>query len=169
MKFAKTIVKTSKIGNYRAQAPLTSWLVAALVVGCSLIACAQTPADEKKSSTPSPTPETQSPELSLPPLRLKSLPRNLFLDQKSFWSAPFHMTRTEWRWTVPLAFAGAGLLASDTAVEKHVPTSSTTVSHAATASDAGLAALVGAGAGMFLLGQAAHNDQQRETGLLSGE
>src|SRR5260370_42653554 len=121
MKFAKTIVKTSKIGNYRAQAPLTSWLVAALVVGCSLIACAQTPADEKKSPAPSPTPETQSPELSLPPLRLKSLPRNLFLDQKSFWSAPFHMTRTEWRWTVPLAFVGARVWCGATPVGKQAP------------------------------------------------
>jgi hypothetical protein len=68
-----------------------------------------------------------------------------------------------------MAFVGAGLLASDTAVERHVPTSPTTVSHGVTASNAGLAVLAGAGAGMFLLGHAAHDDQQRETGLLSGE
>jgi membrane-associated phospholipid phosphatase len=100
---------------------------------------------------------------------LKSLPRNIFLDQKDFWSTPFHMTQRQWRWTVPLAFAGAGLLASDTAVEKHVPTTLTTVSHAGTASNAGLAALVGAGGGMFLLGHFSRNEEQRETGLLSGE
>jgi membrane-associated phospholipid phosphatase len=169
MKFAKTSVTTSEGGTSRAQAPVTSWLVAALVVGCSLTACAQTPADEKNIPAPSPTSEVPSPEFSPDPLRLKSLPHNLFLDQKNFWSTPFHMTKTEWRWTVPLAFVGAGLLASDTAVEKHVPTSSTTVSHAATASNAGVAALAGAGAGMFLLGQVAHHDQPRETGLLSGE
>ncbi len=168
MKFAKTIVNMSEIGNYCAKAPLTSWLGAALVIGC-LTACAQTPAEEKNTPAPSPTPEVQSPEFSTGSVRLKSLPRDLFLDQKSFWSTPFHLTQREWQWTVPLAFAGAGLLASDTAVEKHVPTSSTTVSHAVTASNAGLTALVGAGAGMFLLGQAGHDDQQRETGLLSGE
>lgn len=169
MKFARTIVNTSEIGSYRSKAPLTLWLVAALVVGCTLTACAQTPADEKNTPAPSPTPEAQSPEFSPGSVRVKSLPRNLFLDQKSFWSTPFHMTQREWQWTVPLAFVGAGLLASDTAVERHVPTSSTTVSHAVTASNAGLAALVGAGAGMFLLGEAGHDDQKHETGILSGE
>jgi len=79
------------------------------------------------------------------------------------------MTQAEWQWTVPLAFAGAVMLASDTAIEKHVPTSPTTVSHAVTASNAGLAALAGAGGGMFLWGHLAHNDEQRETGFLSGE
>ena len=53
---------------------------------------------------------------------------------------------------VPLAFAGAALVASDTAIEKHVPTNPSTVSHAVTASNAGLAALAGIGGGMFLLG-----------------
>ena len=167
MKFPEPVANASGPGCSRAKVPVTSWLLAALVIGCCLIASAQTPADEKSTPPPSPKPEIQSPEQS--PLRLKSLPRNLFLDQKSFWSTPFHMTQREWQWTVPLAFVGAGLLASDTAVERHVPTSSTTVSHAVTASNAGLAAFVGAGAGMFLLGQVAHNDQQRETGLLSGE
>jgi membrane-associated phospholipid phosphatase len=79
------------------------------------------------------------------------------------------MTRQEWRWTVPLAFVGAGLLASDTAIERHVPTKPTTVSRATTASNAGVAVLVGSGAGMFLWGQLAHNEDQRETGLLAGE
>ena len=169
MKFAETVVNGLETGCSRAKALVTWWLLAVLVIGCSLIARAQTPAGEENAPAPSPKPEVQSPEFSLDPVRLKSLPRNLFLDQKNFWSTPFHMTKTEWQWTVPLAFVGAGLLASDTAVEKHVPTGSTTVSHAVTASDAGLAALASAGAGMFFFGQAAHNDQQRETGLLSGE
>jgi membrane-associated phospholipid phosphatase len=174
MKFAKTIINSSEARSSRAKTSTTSWLVAALIIGCSLTGCsltafAQTPVDEKNTPAPSPTREEPSPAFSPDPLRLTSLPRNLFLDQKNFWTTPFHMTKTEWRWTVPLAFVGAGLLASDTAVERHVPTSSTTVSHAVTASNAGLAVLTGAGAGMFLLGQAAHNDQRRETGLLSGE
>jgi len=79
------------------------------------------------------------------------------------------MTEAQWRWTVPLGFAGAALVASDTAIERHVPTNPSTVSHAVTASNAGLGAMAGIGAGMFLWGHLAHNDQQRETGLLSGE
>jgi membrane-associated phospholipid phosphatase len=167
MKFAETDVNALGTGSRRAKALTTLWLLAALV-SCSLFARAQAPTDEKNTTAPSPKPEAESSELSQP-LHLKSLPRNLFLDQKNFWTSPFHMTKKEWQWTVPLAFVGAGLLASDTAVEGHVPTIPTTVSHSVTASNAGLALLAGAGAGMFLLGQAAHNDQQRETGLLSGE
>jgi len=144
-------------------------MVVALMVSCSLIACAQTPADDKNAPPPLPKPEIQSLEVSLPPVRLKSLPRNLFMDQETFWSTPFHMTKAEWEWTVPLVFAGTALVASDTAIEKHAPTSPATVSHAATASNAGLAAMAAAGGGMFVWGHLAHNDQQRETGLLSGE
>ncbi|MFZ0418118.1 MAG: capsule assembly Wzi family protein [Candidatus Sulfotelmatobacter sp.] len=107
--------------------------------------------------------------MELPPVDLKSLPRNLFVDQKNFWSAPFHMSTADLQWAVPLAFAGAALVASDTAIEKHVPTDPSTVSHAVTASNAGLAAFAAVGGGMFVLGHFAHNDQERETGLLSGE
>jgi hypothetical protein len=169
MKFAESVRNTPQTVGCHARAPVTSWLLAALVLGGSLMACAQTPADEKNSPAPFPNPEVQSPDSSQLPLRLKSLPRNLFLDQKNFWTTPFHMTQVEWQWTVPLAFAGAGLLASDTAIEKHVPTSPTTVSHAVTASNAGLAAFAAVGGGMFLWGHLAHNDDQREAGILSGE
>src|ERR1022692_2742774 len=151
----------------------TSWLPSVLVFGCltagCLIARAQTPGDEKNTPAPSPNPPAKSPEFSLAPVDLKSLPRNLFQDQKNFWLTPFHMTEAEWQVTVPLAFAGAALVASDTAIEKHVPTNPTTVSHAVTASNAGLGAMAGLGAGMFLWGHLRDNDQQRETGLLSGE
>jgi membrane-associated phospholipid phosphatase len=175
MKSAETVSSRVEVGGYSTKALLTSWLLA-LIAGCSLMAGAQTPADEKNTPASSPKPEVQSakpeeqsPEFSRDSIRLKSFPRNLFLDQKSFWSTPFHMTKKEWQWTVPLAFAGAALLASDTAIEKHVPMSPTTVSHAVTASNAGLAAFASAGAGMFLWGHLAHNDDARETGLLSGE
>jgi membrane-associated phospholipid phosphatase len=180
MKFADTVRDTPEAGDCYAKARMISWLLAALVFGCSLgctlIAYAQIPADEEKPPAPTPKPEVQSPkpdtqppEFGLRPVNLQSLPRNLFLDQESFWSTPFHMTGAELQWAVPLAFAGAALVASDTAIEKHVPTNPTTVSHAVTASNAGLAALAGVGGGMFLLGHFAHNDQEREAGLLSGE
>src|SRR5437588_523831 len=38
-----------------------------------------------------------------------------------------------------------------------------------TANDAGVAALVGSGAGLFLLGHWQNDDQKRETGILAGE
>lgn len=108
-------------------------------------------------------------DLSSPSISLKSLPKNILIDQTKFWTTPFHMSQSQWQWTVPLTFVGAGLLASDTAIEKHVPTSHTTTSRAVTASNAGVAALAGVGAGMFLWGHATHADEPRETGLLAGE
>jgi hypothetical protein len=168
MKFPQITIATSEAGRCHGKSVLILWLLAALVL-CGLSAYAQTPADEKGAPAPSPKPQVQSSQFSLPPVDLKSLPRNIFLDQKNFWSTPFHMTNADLQWTVPLAFAGAALVASDTAIEKHVPTNPSTVSHAVTASNAGLAAMAGIGGGMFLLGHYSNNDQERETGLLSGE
>jgi hypothetical protein len=142
------------------------------VVGGSLssgsqLAFAQQSSEGKSTSAPSP----HKPPVEFAPadIDLKSLPRNIFIDQKNLWTTPFHVSEAELHWVIPMAFAGAALIASDTAIEKHVPTSSSTASHAVSASNAGLAALAGIGGGMFLLGHYAGNDQQRETGLLSGE
>lgn len=146
----------------------TSRILGLLFCGC-LLAGAQEPLSEKPAATPPPAPGIQAAQSELPPVDLKSLPRNLFVDQKNFWSAPFHMSTADLQWAVPLAFAGAALVASDTAIEKHVPTDPSTVSHAVTTSNAGLAAFAALGGGMFVLGHFAHNDQERETGLLSGE
>src|ERR1700677_4217201 len=172
MNFANLLTGRWGAGSCRARAGLRSWPVMTLVVGSvlvgyTLVASAQTPSDQQSPSAASP--KAQPSQLALPPVDLKSLPRNIFLDQKKIVTAPFHMSVSEWQWTVPLAFVGAGLLASDTAIEKHVPTNPATLSNAVTASNAGLAAMGAVGAGMFLLGHATNNDQWRETGLLSGE
>ena len=177
MKFAEAAGRRDKTENYRGNLLRTAWLLPTLALGLTtsyltaggLMARAQTAGDEKPAPASSPKPASKPLQLPLEPVDMKSLPRNLFVDQKKFWTTPFHMTTAEWQWTVPLAFVGAGMLASDTAIEKHVPTNPTTVSHAVTASNAGLGAMAGVGAGMFLLGHFANNDQERETGLLSGE
>jgi membrane-associated phospholipid phosphatase len=159
-------------GTERSWLPLPkqlicSYLVAgSLVMGCLRVS-AQTP--DNQNAPNAPQKPDNSFDFSPAPVDLKSLPRNLFTDQKAFWSTPFHMSAAQWQWTVPLALVGAGLLASDTAIEKHVPTNPSTVSHAVTFSNAGVAALAGIGGGMFLLGHITHDDQQRETGLLAGE
>ncbi len=163
-----SVRKAADAGCCAVWACRTSCILGLLLCGC-LLAGAQDPLSEKPAATPPPTPGVQAAQLELPPVDLKSLPRNLFQDQKNFWSAPFRMSTADLQWAVPLAFAGAALVASDTAIEKHVPTNPTTVSHAVTASNAGLAAMAAVGGGMFVLGHFAHNDQERETGLLSGE
>jgi hypothetical protein len=178
MKFSEAVGGKPRTGGQHSQHSRKSWFVmamisAGLVVTCltanCVIACAQTTDDQKDYPAPFPTPHPQITGAPLPAVDLKSLPRNLFVDQKNFWTAPFHMTDADLHWAVPLAFAGAALVASDTAIEKHVTTNPTTVSHAVTASNAGLGAMAGLGAGMFLWGHITHNEQERETGLLSGE
>ena len=165
MKFAVTVFRTLATHADRTKVLEITSLLAA-VISASVLTHAQTPVDKKVLPLQS---EIQSLEPLPESIALKSLPRNLFQDQKYFWSTPFHMSLREWQWTVPLAFAGAGLLASDTAIEKHVPTNPSTVSHAASASNAGLAAMAGIGGGMFLWGNLAHDDEKREAGFLSGE
>jgi hypothetical protein len=112
---------------------------------------------------------SQPPQFSSPPVDLKSLPKNLVLDQKDFWTAPLHFREKQWEWSVPSLVVGGLLIKADNNIQKHVPTSKSTVSHAVTASNAGLAALTAAGAGLFLLGHVQSDDQKRETGILAGE
>jgi hypothetical protein len=182
MKSAETVSSVPEAGVCHVRIFSASRLLASLIVGCSLIASAQT-GDETITPAPTPTPQVQSPktevqpsktdaqspQFSLGPVDLKSLPRNLFLDQESFWTAPLHMTQKQWEWAVPSLVLGAGLIESDQTLEKHVPTNPTTVSRSVTASNVGVAALAGAGAGFFLLGHLDGDDQKRETGILSGE
>ena len=100
---------------------------------------------------------------------LRSLPKNLLVDQKAFWTLPFHLNVKDLTFIVPATFGTALLVGSDTAAEAHLPTSPNTVKMAANASTAGMAALIGTGAGLFLVGQMTHDEHKRETGLLMGE
>ena len=125
MKPSETVNCKPGTAIHHIKCPRT-WLFLTLLFGCGLIASAQTAGDEHHVQDAAPKPEVKSPEFGLQPVDLKSLPRNIFIDQEKFFSTPFHMTASQWQWTVPLAFVGAGLLASDTAIEGHVPTNPTT-------------------------------------------
>ncbi len=102
-------------------------------------------------------------------IQVKALPKNLLEDQQAFFTAPFRMRSDNLFFIVPAIFASSILVGSDTAIEAHLPKGSSTVSLAANASDAGMAALIGAGAGLFLWGEKTHDEHQRETGFLAGE
>jgi membrane-associated phospholipid phosphatase len=147
---------------------VSGFLLFTLVVGSSTL-WAQTTEAQSDTGTPAPKVQTQPAFLTPGPVDLKSLPKNLFVDQKNFWLAPLHMSHKQWEWAVPLVLAGGMLVVGDNTIEKHVPTNPTTVSRAVTASNAGVAVLAGAGAGLFLLGHIQKDDQKRETGILSGE
>lgn len=102
-------------------------------------------------------------------LTLRAFPKNLLQDQMAFWTLPFHLDVQSLSFLVPATFGTAALIGSDTAIEKHLPTSPNTVKMAANASTAGMAALVGVGGGLYLIGQATHDEHKREAGYLIGE
>jgi membrane-associated phospholipid phosphatase len=168
MKSCEVVVDSPKTQLPCKKKRRPSALLLSFLLGSTITLRAQT-SDRSQPSHDAVNRDQDSADISLPPVRLASLPRNLFMDQKNLVTAPFRMTYSQWQWTVPIGFATAALLASDTAIEGHVPTNPTTVSHAVTFSNAGLAAFAGLGAGMYLWGYATNRDQPRETGLLAGE
>src|SRR5215472_4068379 len=130
---------------------------------------AQAPEPSTDSTTEASKPAETRQLLSPPPVDIKSLPKNLFVDQENLWTGPLHMSQKQWEWA-PAALAVGGLfIKADQTIENHVPTNKTTVSHAVTASNAGVGALAATGAGLFLLGHLQSDDQKRETGILAGE
>ena len=102
-------------------------------------------------------------------LTLRALPKNLLQDQVAFWTLPFHLDVQSLTFLVPATFGTAALIGSDTAIEKHLPTSPNTVKMAANGSTAGMAALVGVGGGFYLMGKVTHDEHKREAGYLMGE
>ena len=169
MKFAETASQTPpKTRGYRIRGRVASWLLAAaLVIGCSIFSYAQEPAETGTPALSSPA--AASAESQRDPVEVKSLPKNLFLDQKNLFIAPFRIKGKHLEWVVPVVLIGGSLIAGDKTLERHVPTNPTTVSRAVTASNAGVAILAASGGGLFLLGHLHSDDQQRETGLLAGE
>lgn len=146
---------------------MRSWVAVVLFIGIALSAHAQfVPPSAGAGSSPATKTENDADDRGI---RLKSLPLNILQDQRALITSPFRMGERQWELAVPLSTIAVVLVASDTAAEAHVTTNPSTVSHANTFSNAGLAAMVGVGGGMYVWGSLAKNEHQRETGFLSGE
>jgi membrane-associated phospholipid phosphatase len=168
MRFDRSVGRQNRIG-IGATVFLRACIWTTLVASLTVTLYAQSPTGQNDASTSTGKLEVHVPGSSPQPVDLKSLPKNLFLDQKDLWTAPLHFSQKQWEWSVPSILVGGLLIKADKTIEKHVPTAKSTVSHAATASNAGVAALAGVGAGLFLLGHIQSDDQKRETGILAGE
>ena len=90
-------------------------------------------------------------------------------DQRETWTSPARIRFSDTEWLVPLSGVTAGLFVTDRDFSKHLSQNPTTISHYKTLSNAGVGALVGGAAGMWLLGHASHNEHWSETGFLAGE
>ena len=124
---------------------------------------------ETPPSSVSSNPPASAANLEQPTLKVSALPKYLLEDQKAFWTLPARLRVPDLLFLVPATFGTALLIGSDTAIERHLPTSSNIINDAAKASTAGALGLVGVGGGLFLIGSATHNEHQRETGFLVGE
>jgi membrane-associated phospholipid phosphatase len=95
--------------------------------------------------------------------------KNIAEDQKALWIGPTHLHWVDADWLVPLGGAAAAMFATDTEYSKHLSNSPTRIKYSKDVSNYGIAAMVGIGGGVFVLGHLTHDDHKIETGILAGE
>jgi len=95
--------------------------------------------------------------------------KNLMNDQKTIWTSPSRLHWGDADWLLPMAEVTAGFIATDRAASKALSNNPTTLSHARSFSNAGVAGFAAAAGGLYLLGRITHDDRKRETGVLAAE
>ena len=94
---------------------------------------------------------------------------NFLQDQKEVVTSPSRIRLSDATWLVPLGGITAGLLETDRQHSASLSQNPATLRHYRTFSNAGVASLIGAGAGLYLFSYPAHDVHWRETGFLAGE
>jgi hypothetical protein len=95
--------------------------------------------------------------------------KHLALDQKQFWTEPFHLRWSDAKVLAPFAALTATLMANDAAISRQVPGTTSQIKESKNISDYATYALIGAAGASCLWGHFIHNDHLRETGFLAGE
>jgi membrane-associated phospholipid phosphatase len=101
--------------------------------------------------------------------RWKDLGKDLLEDQKQIWTSPARLRFSDANWLVPAAGFTAGLFVTDSDFSGHLSHDPSQMSYYKTMSNVGVAALVGAAGGMWLMSYPTHREHWRETGFLAGE
>jgi Capsule assembly protein Wzi/PAP2 superfamily len=109
--------------------------------------------------------QDERPASAEPALLLK----NLAYDQKTIWTSPFKAKIQDLNWLAPMIGFTAGMINADAELSSRIDTTGTFSRHASTISNAGLAAAVAGGGGLYLLGKARSDDHQQEAGIVAGE
>jgi hypothetical protein len=111
------------------------------------------------SPTPSPTPSLEHEFL-----------KNILRDQKTIWTAPLHLERSDAKWVVPGGIGLMALITTDRITGDEIFEANGQVGASRVISYAGSVYGLGVVAGTFyLVGRATKDDRARETGLLSAE
>jgi len=95
--------------------------------------------------------------------------KHLALDQKQFWTAPFHLDREDAKYLVPFAAFTGALIAGDSWISRQVPDKTSQINRSKSISDYATYSLIGAAGASYFWGHFIHNDHLRETGFLAGE
>src|SRR5690242_19530785 len=98
-----------------------------------------------------------------------SLLKNIALDRKAIWTSPFHLHWSDGTWLFPLATVTAFSVASDRSLVHSLSDDPSRWSRYRSFSNDGVAALVGVGAGSYVWSFISRDEQERETGVLTGE
>ena len=116
-------------------------------------------AQTSPASTPTPTP---TPSLE------HEFFKNILRDQKSIWTAPLHLERSDMKWVVPGGIGFMALVTTDrmTGDEIFGANRQVRASNAVSYAVYGLGAAAGT---LYFVGRARKDDRARETGLLSAE
>src|SRR6266404_6578946 len=99
----------------------------------------------------------------------RGLGARFLLDQKEIWVSPAKLRFTDLGWIVPYGGVASTLLLTDKDASLHMSHVPSTVSRYDNISNAGIAAMLGGAAGMWVLSYPKHNEHWRETGFLAGE
>jgi membrane-associated phospholipid phosphatase len=99
----------------------------------------------------------------------KGLGERFLIDQRQIWTSPAKLRWPDANWLLPLSGITAGMFVTDADMSRHISHNPTTVSHYNTASNAGVAALLGGAGAMWLFSYPKHNQHWRETGFLASE
>jgi membrane-associated phospholipid phosphatase len=162
------------------------WLLGSLVVANGALGARRPQDPETQSSVPSAHPASEiqgkddqvkaSPDsssdhepASASHHSLTGLGKDFLEDQRQIWTSPVRLRFSDADWLVPVGGFAAGLFVTDRDVSTHLSSDPKTISHYKTLSTAGVAALVGGAAGMWLLSYPNHKEHWRETGFLAGE
>lgn len=130
---------------------------------------AENPKEQKPKGEPA-TNDGEDKETSVTmPHSVRGLGERFLLDQKQIWISPAKLRYTDLGWIIPAGGFTSMLLFTDKDASASISHNPTTVSHYDTISNAGIAALLGGAAAMWLLSYPKHNEHWRETGFLAGE
>ena len=158
-------------------------LLGTLVSGASLYATPQEPqagvgAEKNAGENANSDGKPAKPEISVEPAREWEdrensvglhLLKNIAEDQKAVWIGTKNLHWADADWLVPLGGTAAAMFVTDSSYSRHLSNSPNRIKYSKDVSNYGIAAMVGLGGGLYVLGHVTHDDHKIETGILAGE